>query len=188
MPVSAPATAPAPQRPGRFGRAARWALGLTLAAVLGLAAIGALGTGLVVAAAQAWSGVGLTGRATASVLSVEPRETYDDLRIRYDAGGRARTATLTWTASDTPPPGALIEVAYDPDDPGQVRHVSEVDPDAWSAGWHPELWILAGTVLLHLGTAAVAITAILALKAPPRPARPPRPPRAPRRPPEPRGT
>ena len=178
MPVS---TDVAPPR-RRLGRAARWAIGLSVATVLGLSAVAVLGVGLVVAIAQSWAGVNLTARATATVVAVEPREGYTEAEVTFHADGTERRATLE---SDTPiAVGQQLVVAYNPDVLGRVRPATEVADaaDHWSAGWHPQLWIFAGVGLLHLGTAAVAITAILALKAPPRPRRRPLP-----RPPPPSG-
>jgi hypothetical protein len=162
MPVSPPVARP------RIGRGGRWAIGLTVATVLALSAIAALGTGIVVAAAREWNGVNLTGRATATVVEVRRHEVYDDLGVRFTAGGSETAATVPWHAGDPPSPGDRITVAYDPRRPEHARPEADVDPGDWSAGWHPEPWILTGVGLLHLGTGAVAITAILALRAPPR--------------------
>jgi hypothetical protein len=156
--------------------AARWVVGLVVAAAVVLAGVASLLFGVAVAVARDSAGAGLTGQAPATVLATDHRDDGGTtLRVRFDpAEGRTTDADVDWRATDAPRAGGRLTVAFDPGDPARdPRPFQDVDPTGgWAAEWQPVPWYAGAGLGAVAALVAVVATGRWAARA--RVARPPR--------------
>jgi len=141
-------------------RAARWAVGLALAAVVALAGVASLLVGLAVAVGRDSAGAGLTGQAEATVLATDYTEDGARILVRFEpAAGEPTEAYVDWKASDAPRPGDHLTVAFDSGRPARdPRPFADVDPTGgWAAEWQPVPW--------YAGAGLGAVAALVAVVA-----------------------